>query len=103
MRSPATSLSEALFQAVKSCVRSSVPIMRLHRCRRHIQLLDMLCPNVNDFVEVLENAFDHQELGIGHQRPVSFIKIGIDGVRDFGCVFNRQKDEPVLWPMPHEA
>ena len=80
-----------------------MPVMRLHGSRSHIQLLDMLRSDMNDFVDVLENAFDQQELSVGDERTVPFIKIRVDDcVRDPGLVFDRKEDEPVrrAWPLP---
>jgi hypothetical protein len=63
--------------------------MRLHRSRSDIQLLDMLGADMDDVVDVLENAFNQQELRIRHQRTVCLVQIGVDDcVRDTGLIFD---------------
>ena len=65
-----------------SCGRPVVKVVRrLHGSRRHTQFLDVPGSNVNYLIDVLENTFDEQELGIRHKRPVSLVKLRIDDSR----------------------
>lgn len=72
-RSPATNPSGARVRAAMSCARSSVPVVRLHGSRSHIQLLDVFCTDMDYLVDVLERTFNQQELGIGHEGTVFLV------------------------------
>jgi hypothetical protein len=79
-----------------SCSRPLVEVVRLHRSCSHTQFLDVLRSNMDHFIDVLESAFDEQELGVSYKRPVPLVKFRIDdGVSDASFVFDGKKDEAV--------
>ena len=79
-----------------SCGRPLVEVVRLHRRCRHNQFLDVPGSDMNHFIDVLESAFDEQELGVSYKRWVPLVKFWIDdGVSDAGFVFDGKKDKAV--------
>ena len=77
--------------------------MGLHRSGGNFELLDVLSPNMNDLVDVLEGAVYEQEFGIGDQRAVGLVEVWVDdGIGDAGLVLEREKDEAVrgAGPLP---
>lgn len=80
--------SAAPVRAAMSCARSSVPVVRLHGGRGHIELFDMLCPDMDDLVDILKCPLNQQELSTGDQRSILLVEIGVDDrIRDPGLVF----------------
>ena len=74
-----------------------VEVMGLHGGGGYVQLLDILGSDVDHLIDVLERTLDQEELGIGDQIPVRFLKIGADdGICDACLILERQEDETVI-------
>ena len=75
-------------------------------CRRwNRERLNLVSPDMDDAVLILQLPCNPQELLPGDQYPVCFIELGMDDhVRDPGLILKRKEDEAERrpWPLPRD-